>query len=43
MMHTRSVSEKMYALSGVVLGGLLVVALVGILLSSLGYGIVWTN
>jgi len=43
MMHSRSTSEKMYALFGVVLGGVLVIALIGIVLSSLGYGILWMH
>jgi len=43
MMHTRTWAEKMYAFSGVVLGGVLLIALIGIVLSSLGYGVIWTN
>ncbi len=43
MMQTRSWAEKMYAVSGAVLGGVLLIALIGVVLSSMGYGIIWTN
>ena len=43
MMQTRTWTEKMYAVSGVLLGGVLLIALIGLALSSLGYGIVWRS
>lgn len=42
-MQTRTWTSRLYAVSGAILGGILVLALIGIVLSSLGYGIVWTN
>jgi hypothetical protein len=43
MTQTRSWTEKIYAFSGALLGGVLLIALLGVVLSSLGYGIIWTN
>ncbi len=43
MKETRSWGQTLYAYSGALLGGVLLIALVGIVLSSLGFGIVWTN
>jgi hypothetical protein len=41
MTNTRTWTDKLYAFSGVLLGAALVIALIGIVLGSLGYGIVW--
>lgn len=43
MMQTRTWTEKIYAVSGLLLGGVLLITLIGLLLSSLGYGIVWKS
>jgi hypothetical protein len=43
MTNTRSFTDKIYAFSGALLGGVLLIALLGIVLSSLGYGIIWNN